>query len=365
MKTLSTILALLLLVAAPITGAYLAGYDIVDYLDFPPRNVMLQPDHAPFSTTVYILLILAILIVVLPFVIKVIASEKTTNTYVKNKKGFPAWGWVGAGITIAGWILAWSRFDWFADWQTHTFTPLWFGYVIVINALTYMRSGRSLISHSPVLIAVLFVCSAFFWWYFEYLNLFIENWYYVNVEELGSRTYFWRATLPFATVLPAVMSTKEFLQTFPSFSAGLGHYFKLPVPHHRFLAAPLMIIAAVSLALTAVWTDYLFYMVWLAPLVIMTSAMVMARKTTIFSGIAHGQWKELYHWGMAALFCGFFWEMWNHFSYTQWEYAIPYAERFYLFKMPLPGYAGYLPFGLQCGIICALIQDLLPKRLRD
>jgi hypothetical protein len=40
---------------------------------------------------------------------------------------------------------------------------------------------------------------------------------------------------------------------------------------------------------------------------------------------------------------------------AHWEYAIPFVERFYLFEMPLLGYAGYLPFGLACLAIAALL----------
>uniref|UniRef100_UPI0030EBE9AF hypothetical protein n=1 Tax=Rhodohalobacter sp. 8-1 TaxID=3131972 RepID=UPI0030EBE9AF len=65
---------------------------------------------------------------------------------------------------------------------------------------------------------------------------------------------------------------------------------------------------------------------------------------------------------MAALYCGFFWEMWNFYSEAKWIYNVPWVERFYLFEMPLLGYAGYLPFG----VICALIsQSLFATLHRD
>jgi len=51
---------------------------------------------------------------------------------------------------------------------------------------------------------------------------------------------------------------------------------------------------------------------------------------------------------MAALVCGFFWEMWNYYSLAKWVYSIPYVHRFQLFEMPVLGYLGYLPFGLLC-----------------
>ena len=51
---------------------------------------------------------------------------------------------------------------------------------------------------------------------------------------------------------------------------------------------------------------------------------------------------------LAALICGWFWELWNVRSLAHWEYSIPFVDRFHLFDMPILGYAGYLPFGLEC-----------------
>ena len=362
MRIIAIISALILLIAAPLLGAHLAGQHIEEFISFPPMNIYLQPDHAPFSVSVFVIMLLAIIGLVGPFIAKVLRSRKKERRQKTQLAKFPAWGWIGVIILLPGWILAWTRFDWFSEWQIYTFTPLWIGYVILINAFTYMRSRRSLITHAPVYIVVLLIISAIFWWYFEYLNLFVENWYYTNLKDLTPTEFFWYATLPFATVLPAVMSTKEFLETFSGFSAGLDNFFRLRIPYYRVIALPLMLIAAIALALTARWTDSLFYMLWIAPLIIIVAAMVMAKKPTIFSGVAYGKWKQLYLWGMASLMCGFFWEMWNFYSYAQWIYAIPFVEKFYIFEMPVLGYAGYLPFGLQCGVICLLIRDIMPGR---
>lgn len=53
---------------------------------------------------------------------------------------------------------------------------------------------------------------------------------------------------------------------------------------------------------------------------------------------------------VAALTCGFFWEMWNYHSEAKWIYSIPGVAIFPLFEMPLPGYSGYLPFGMMCAL---------------
>jgi hypothetical protein len=62
---------------------------------------------------------------------------------------------------------------------------------------------------------------------------------------------------------------------------------------------------------------------------------------------------------LGALICGFFWEMWNIGSLAQWKYSIPYVHRFEIFAMPLLGYAGYLPFGLECAAVGDLVEDVV------
>jgi hypothetical protein len=62
-------------------------------------------------------------------------------------------------------------------------------------------------------------------------------------------------------------------------------------------------------------------------------------------------------WACAALCCGFFWEMWNAGSYMKWSYRVPLVDAFHIFEMPLLGYAGYLPFGVICGIVVRLVFD--------
>jgi hypothetical protein len=67
--------------------------------------------------------------------------------------------------------------------------------------------------------------------------------------------------------------------------------------------------------------------------------------------VTRGNWSQVVTAALAALICGFFWEMWNVHSLAKWVYSIPYVQRFHIFEMPILGYAGYLPFGLECAVI--------------
>ena len=63
-------------------------------------------------------------------------------------------------------------------------------------------------------------------------------------------------------------------------------------------------------------------------------------------------------WSLAALLCGFFWEMWNGYSLSKWSYQVPYLDILHVFEMPLAGYSGYLAFGLECAIAVDIVKEI-------
>jgi hypothetical protein len=208
----------------------------------------------------------------------------------------------------------------------------------------------------------LFLLSSAFWWCFEYLNRFVHNWYYIGVQEFTPLEYFLHATVPFSTVLPAVLGTTELLASYPRISAGSDQLPAFSSTHVKMIGGGMLLLASAGLTGIGIWPSYLFPLVWVAPLLLITSLQMVAGEETIFSSIGRGDWKSLWLAALAALVCGAFWEMWNYKSLSHWEYAIPFVHRFKIFEMPLLGYAGYLPFGLEC---LAVAQFFLPRKLPE
>lgn len=344
----------LLLVVPPLLGAWVAGRPLAPYLEFPPRTRDLQ--HEPFSWPVFVALAVIIVGVIAPFLMRVCKSPRVPEVGRRLIAAFPWWGWLGIGWTSIAWLLAWTRFSWMAPVQDLTFTPLWLGYIVVVNALSVMRTGRCLLVSQPRFFLLLFPLSALFWWFFEYLNRFAENWYYINIDQLTPAEYFWRASLPFSTVLPAVLSTKELLASFPQLSRGLANWLVVEIGDAKSYGWGLLILSGIGLAGIGVWPK-LFPLVWVAPLLVITAVQTLFREPTVFSGIARGDWRSIWEAALAALVCGFFWEMWNSQSLARWEYAVPFVHRFQILEMPLLGYAGYLPFGLECLAIAEILRS--------
>ena len=344
----------------PPLGIWIAGEPVARYLEFPPTTRYVE--HAPFSRPLFLLGVLMVLVPLSPFVLRAVRHRPVPGAGAPKARPFPFWGWAGIVFGVAFWILAWTRFSWFAPLQAHTFTPLWFSFVVVVNALSYRRAGRCLLTDRPGFFLLLFPASAAFWWSFEFLNRFVQNWYYLDSRAYGGWEYFWLATLPFSTVLPAVLSTREWLGTFPRFDSPFRNVFAVKIARSRAVSWALLAAAGGGLAGIGVLPDLLYSLLWVSPLIILVALDGIAGRRHLLSGAAEGDWREIVGFGLAALLCGFFWEMWNYYSLAKWEYSIPFVQRFLLFEMPVLGYSGYLPFGLECAAVAALVEDFFRSR---
>jgi hypothetical protein len=343
-----------MLIGLPLVGIRATGLDIGPYLEFPPvtRYVV----HAPFNRVAFaVIAALDILMLVGIFQLLKRSAPPPYPAAVVPKASFPEWGWWGIAIMLAGWVLAWTRLPWFEPLQEHTFCIPWAGYILSVNALCEKRSGRSLLTDAPGRFALLFPASALFWWFFEYLNRFVQNWYYVQVGDFGPAGYTLLASLAFSTVLPAVLSTHRLLSTFAVFNSNLTQGPTIPFPAGRITAVTALASAAAGLTLIGLFPDHLYPLVWFAPLLVIVGMHSIEGRPTLFTDLREGDWRLIISPACAALICGFFWEMWNFYSLTRWEYAIPFVDRYHIFAMPLLGYGGYLPFGLECVVIGELV----------
>ncbi|HWS15216.1 MAG TPA: hypothetical protein VN450_03385 [Candidatus Methylomirabilis sp.] len=335
----------------PLAGAAAAGKPLAAYLQFPPKTPVIP--HASFSLPVFLGLTL-LLLATTPLLLRLFSRRRMPGPLAPARP-FPWWGWAGAGLCAASWVLAWGRFPWMGALQAHTFTPLWVAFIFVVNAFSFRRTGRCLLLSRTRPFLLLFPVSAAFWWSFEYLNRFVGNWRYVGGAEFGAVEYFLFATLPFATVLPAVLSTRELLLSFPAVDGAFRGWRPLSPAHPRAIAAAALLLPCAGLFAVGIVPDLVFPMVWVAPPLLLISLAALRGEPHSLSGIAGGDWRPFVASSLAALACGFFWEMWNFGSLAKWVYAIPYVDALHVFEMPLLGYAGYLPFGL----LCAEVGDFL------
>lgn len=356
MKIAGYILILtIMLLGPPLAGIWLAGHDPALYLEFPPLTQHVE--HAPFCWLAFIGLVIAIVTVAFPFTSRIAMANALAIRKPTMHRTYPWWGWLAIGFGILFWIFAWTRFAWFEPLQLYTFTPQWFAYIVAVNALTFRRSGRCLLTHETKFLLLLFPLSAVFWWFFEYLNRFVQNWCYVGCEHFSSLQYFTMATLSFSTVLPAVLSTEEWLAANPRNSNGLQFNAIIWPSNFKAFAWATLIGAVAGLFFIGWFPDYLFPLLWVAPLLLLVALQELLDRPSLFPEVQNGDWRRVYRFALAALICGFFWELWNWHSLAKWIYSVPFVDRFHLFEMPILGYAGYLPFGLECAVVANLIRS--------
>jgi hypothetical protein len=341
--------------AAPLLGLVLAGQSPGAYLGFPPRTM--PAEHAPFQWPAFIVLSLPAA-VALALYVAALSGARPGAAAARVARPFPWWGWLGVALAGVGWVLAWSEALLSPGWRRHAFTPLWIGYILAVNGLACRRTGRALLTHRTGWLLSLFPVSAAFWWLFEHLNQFVHNWHYSGIEARSDLDYFVQGTLPFSTVLPAVASTWAWLRSFPR----LERMAPLPaIRGHKGLAWVALLAGTLALAGIGVWPETLFSALWLAPLLVLAALQYLLLGESLLSPLARGDWRPVLQPALAALVCGLFWELWNFGSLARWHYSIPYVERFYVFEMPLLGYAGYLPFGVQCALVLDIVARLVER----
>jgi len=273
-----------------------------------------------------------------------------STTTSEQTSRFPTQGWIGLLLIAVCWPLNWLL----SGLRTQIlFFPLWLGYIFTVDGLVFLRKGTSLFTRSHARFVGLFSVSAPAWWLFEVLNERVQNWHYLGREQFTDLQFFVTSTLSFSTVIPAVFGTAELLSTFLRRARG-------PVirPTRRTLIA-FCVTGLAMLALLLIWPRYFFPFMWLSVYFILEPINAALGFPSLAHWTKDGDWSPIIALWLGALTCGFFWEMWNFFSFPKWIYAVPFVDFIHIFEMPLLGYGGYLPFSLEMYALYSLVTGLL------
>ncbi len=274
---------------------------------------------------------------------------------IANGGKFPWWGWFGLALITIFWYVNWC----FNGLRTHYgFFPLWLGYCLLVDALTFLRKDDSLASRSPGRYVLLFLISAPAWWLFELINEQAQFWHYSEREQFTDLEYFLYASLSFSTVIPAVFGTAELVATFQLFQK------KLKGPKIGASAASrsaMFVLGLLMFVCIFVFPEYSAAFVWMSIYLMLDSINYAMGHRTLLNDTGEGNWREVYILWAACLVCGFFWEMWNFYSSPKWYYTVPFVDFWYVFEMPLLGYLGYLPFALELFALYHLVVGTVGK----
>lgn len=272
---------------------------------------------------------------------------------MKRQFHFPVHGYIGILLIIVFWYLNWNLQGLRTHWG---FFPLWLGYCLTVDAITYSKKGSSLFTRNKLAYLGLFVISFPFWWLFEGLNERTQYWHYTHRDQFSDLEYFTLASISFSTVLPAVFGTSELVSSFLNNWKGKKWFRLGNKKWHQIL---FFIIGWIMLGIVLFLPRYAAPFLWMSIYFIVDPINVWLGNRSLLGSTGNGNWTPVWILWIGCLICGLFWEMWNFHSSPKWFYTIPGVDSLYIFEMPLAGYLGYLPFALELFAMYYFITGIL------
>jgi hypothetical protein len=261
----------------------------------------------------------------------------------------PRYGWVGVAIMAISEAGVLARVEPFWSWHT----PLaWTGYILFVDALVLRRRGASWLHDSRGEFIFLALASIPLWLVFEFYNLYIDNWRYVNLPEPPWRYlgYAWS----FATIWPAIFETGDLVA---GYRITRGYVISRRQRAREYV---LMAIGAAMLVWPILWPSrYLAAPVWLGFIFLLDPINARLGAPSLVADLDRGESKRIGNLALAGLVCGIVWEFWNFWAKAKWVYTVPIMSEVKLFEMPLPGYLGFPAFALECFTMYVFLRRLL------
>lgn len=228
----------------------------------------------------------------------------------------------------------------------------WWSYIILLDSIVSSRSGKPVVLNRTLPACIIISCG--FWCFFELINLRLENWFYINVPYSTSLRYA-GYLLAYGTVIPAIILTAAAVQPlFASLKAP-----SLAIPRYSSRAISLGIILFLS---TIIFPKYLFALAWAFAIPLIDGINYRAGFRSFMAELERGDIRRFCAALLSGLICGILWETWNSLSPVKWIYTVPFFEQMKVFEMPLPGYIGFLVFGVETVAFADLLQGLRQKR---
>jgi hypothetical protein len=161
------------------------------------------------------------------------------------------------------------------------------GYILLVNHLTRLLTGSNPLKVQRDYYLWMGAAGAMLVWLLVYLNLFVSIW--TTQPENPAMQLLLYSPL-FATLAPAVLSTRALLGSLPGVLKFLSRGIALTVPGDEILIASLGVIAVTGLLGGAAWPAQLFWLLWLSPLLLLVALQLLWHESTIFSGLTSGNW---------------------------------------------------------------------------
>jgi hypothetical protein len=325
------------ILALPPLGAWLAGQPLDQYLRLPLATRAFDP--LPFSAPVFwvstslaAVLILTVLWLTRPR--RPLPPSPELDSGAKVRAAFPPWGWAGAiAIAVAGLLPALGL------------PVLLLGLTLLANALTQQRTGSCLLTRRPGFVAALLPAGMLLGWLYHWLNLFLQLWHYPDAA--SALPFALTCTLEYALLLPAVLSLRQWLASFPRLLGSTQRGMTIDgTIDGAVVGWALVAFAALGLVGAAVWPDWIYPLTWTAPLLLALGMAMIGGRLTPFAGIREGDWSRVLLPAGAALMLGGIVQIWGALMGAGWTLTLPLLDGARVLGLPALAYLGFLPLAL-------------------
>lgn len=264
---------------------------------------------------------------------------------------------LGVILISIGFFLSQYNVRPFIDFNFHL---TWFGFLLISDKIAYKLSGKSIFSNFQNFIMLAFA-SSFFWWFYEWINIFLKNWFYPTKHLYEQTEWGILSTAAFATVLPHLVISSNIIS-----GVIKNNIFFVKSKISLQLAILLMFLGLISLALVIYLPIYFFLLVWIVVLLVLDPINAMQGRRSLLVQLLKMNLKPLILLAVAALVAGFWWETINYFV-PKWTYPIaawfwdlpaPITTKYV--QMPLAGFLGYIPFIYSAFAFIEFLQIKIP-----
>ncbi len=175
------------------------------------------------------------------------------------------------------------------------------GCILLINHTLKLRIGTNPLATQRIYFLAMGVTSAVLGWLMSYLNLFVANW---SVEQGDSVAHILIITLLFGLLIPFALSIRALIGSFTGLLKFLAHGIALPTGGNETLVFCFLPVAVLGLLGGAAWPAKLFWLLWLAPLLLLVSLQLFWNESTIFAGLKSGDWGRAICAALSGLVAG-------------------------------------------------------------
>lgn len=247
----------------------------------------------------------------------------------------PWFGWVGLVLVGAGQLLTLWHWRPLSD---HWYGLCWTGVTLLADAWLFRCSGRCLLRDRRGDVLLMLVVSAACWWGLEHANHAMQAWSYSPSPDVPAWQQRLRATLFFATLVPATWAAGLAALAWRPWRALTGGP-RLPAgPRARLLLA----LAGAACLLSAPWLVHVALGLILLGLLLLLDPLNHWRgRPSLIAAMGEGDYRVPVVFAGATMATGVVGEMWNYPASPRWTYDVPYIGFAYVFEMPLLGFVGY------------------------